>query len=398
MEALPSKRDLGALPLRAVVAFAARSARRVLKPSNPSDPQPKMVRGVSEIENVIRYAESFADGSPPPLNVVLAASQQVQDAGPVETARATAIILAAAQAAEATIAAIRKDGPIVAASAATTAGHAANAVPESFPFMIADFKLLKGMKLGKFPEVGKPIDPREDGPLGSLDAGGRFRRWRRWLEEDLLRQIVDLLLDRRFFNAFRESLQPYVGQTRGGEIAKWIARNYAANACSAIRRLGDEDTRSVSLRRLFEEMKLYSHILMRLDIDPIVGDKGRTFDKIAGEGATYLPASLIDSDLASLRDGCETLNTFVNKFIAHHDADQHTITLPMYWELDNAIDVVHRLYRKYALLLAGKSCQLDRPNPDDLILSENEDPKSDFERLWKGSDEELDPADPSGTP
>ena len=99
------------------------------------------------------------------------------------------------------------------------------AVPESVAFIVADLKLLKDMRLGKFPEVGKPIEPEVTGPLGPLDSEGRFQQWRRWLEEDLLHQIEDILLDRRIFGAFRESVQPYVEQTRGGEIAEWIARN-----------------------------------------------------------------------------------------------------------------------------------------------------------------------------
>lgn len=73
----------------------------------------------------------------------------------------------------------------------------------------------------------------------------------------------------------------------------------------------------------------------------------------------------------------------VNKFVAHTDAHRHKIKQPTYRELDQAIAVVHKLYRKYALLLAGKSYQLDNPNPSDLIRGDYEDYKSYFERPWK---------------
>jgi len=399
MEGLPGKKHLEKLPLRAIVAFAARSARRVLSPSHTPDPQPESVSEVSEIEVLISHAEEFAANRPQPsAKVPREASRRVENIGTVAHTGPIDYVLAAAHgAADAASAAIRGDGTAVVASAVETASHAAIAVPESVAFIVADLKLLKDMRLGKFPEVGKPIEPEVAGPLGPLDSEGRFQQWRRWLEEDLLHQIEDILLDRRIFDAFRESVQPYVEQTRGGEIAEWIARNYTASACSAIRRLGDKDTRSVSLRRLFEEMKLYSHILTRSNLDVFVHEMGRTLDQIAGDGVDKVPVSVIDSDLDSLHIECETLNRFVNKFVAHNDAHRHKIKQPTYWELDNAIAVVHKLYRKYALLLAGRSCQLDNPNPADLIPGDYEDHRSCFERLWKGSEEESDSAVPNGS-
>ena len=387
MEGLPGKEHLENLPLRAIVAFAARSARRVLSPSHSPDPQPESVREVSEIEVLISHAEDFAANRPRPSEKVPPeAFWRIENIGTVAQTRPINYVLAAAhEAAEAASAAIEANGQAVIASAVETASHAAIVVPESVAFMYADLKLLKDMRLGKFPDVGKPIEPEVAGPLGPLDSEGRFLRWCRWLEEDLLHQIEDLLLDSHIFDAYRESVQPYVGQTRGGEIAEWIARNYSASACSAIRRLGDEDTRSVSLRRLFEEMKLYSHILTRSNFDAFVCEMNRTLDQIAGDGVDKVPVSMIDSDLKSLHKESKRLNSFVNKFIAHSDSDRHKIKQPTYSELDNAIAVIHKLYRKYALLLAGMSCQLDDPNPADLIPGDYEDHKSRFERLWKGS-------------
>ncbi len=384
MEELLGKEHLVKLPLRAIVAFAARSARRVLSPSHTPHGEPESVQEVSEIEVLISHAEGFAANRPP-----REASWQVENIGTEAQTRPIDHMLAAAHgAADAASAAIRGNGPSVVASAVESSSHAASAFPESVAFMLADLRFLKDMRLGKFPEVGNPIEPGVAGPLGPLDSEGRFLRWRKWLEEDLLHQIEAILLDSLIFDAFRESLQPYVGQTRGGEIAEWIARNYSASACSAIRRLGDEDTRSVSLRRLFEEMKLYSHILTRSNFAAFVGEMNRTLDLIAGDGVDKVPLSMIDLNLKSLHKESERLNSFVNKFIAHSDADRHKIRQPTYSELDNAVAVVHKLYRKYALLLAEKSCQLDNPNPADLIPGDYEDHKSCFERLWKDSEEE----------
>ncbi len=48
------------------------------------------------------------------------------------------------------------------------------------------------------------------------------------------------------------------------------------------------------------------------------------------------------------------VNKFMNKFVAHTDAHRHEIKQPTYRELDIGIAVVHKLNRKYALLLAGE--------------------------------------------
>ena len=60
MEGLPGKKHLEKLPLRAIVAFAARSARRVMSPSHTPDLQPDGVWAVSEIEVLVSHAEDFA--------------------------------------------------------------------------------------------------------------------------------------------------------------------------------------------------------------------------------------------------------------------------------------------------------------------------------------------------
>ena len=138
MEGLPGKEHLEKLPLRAIVAFAARSARRVMSPSHTPDPQPDGVRAVSEIEVLVSHAEDFAANRPRPSEKVpRERSRRIENIGTVAQTRPIDYVLAAAQgAAEAASAAIRGDGPAVVASAVETASHAAIAVPESVAFML----------------------------------------------------------------------------------------------------------------------------------------------------------------------------------------------------------------------------------------------------------------------
>ena len=43
---------------------------------------------------------------------------------------------------------------------------------------------------------------------------------------------------------------------------------------------------------------------------------------------------------------------------------------------------IHGVYRKWALFLAGMGCQIDDPNPNDLLPSDPPDYESQFAKMW----------------
>jgi hypothetical protein len=194
--------DLKKLPLRAIVALAARCARRVERLALLPVDHPENDRCRSVAARAIGLAEDFAKGMP-----CSSLETAVQD---VEAARAAAkgdfvpdtamgsIVLMARAAANAAhaldlyreAAASRKVGstkpdPLghladaaadVAARDAFTAafesvtadGHSDSVTKSA----IDDYKSLLLLDLGIYPEEGKPIDPSSEGPLGPLEAGG----------------------------------------------------------------------------------------------------------------------------------------------------------------------------------------------------------------------------------
>jgi len=192
--------DLKKLPLRAVVAFAARCARRVESIAQfPADHPQREVRRVA-IENAIRLAEEVARGSActssDPVVRALDATRAISgDEIGCECAAAAA---AAAARTAATVwlvvnptesdrdadrwtrtpearsfrARLANDtAQLVALDAFTAAVEAADAITHDDIFIIGaiqDYERLLGLDLGTYPQAGRPIDPSPDGPLGPL--------------------------------------------------------------------------------------------------------------------------------------------------------------------------------------------------------------------------------------
>jgi hypothetical protein len=190
---------LKALPLRAIVAFAARCARRVepLAQRPEGDPEREGLR--APIEAALRMAEDFArgaDAAPDPS--VLAAIDPIAAApgGAPGARRAAAAAASAAHAAasawhacearaiEGYKPALECSGEtpgfvralehvtvdLAALDAFTAAVEAFTAVgyrnEEFVAAALNDYDRLLRLKLGRYPDPGEPIDPSPSGPLG----------------------------------------------------------------------------------------------------------------------------------------------------------------------------------------------------------------------------------------
>jgi hypothetical protein len=188
------------LPLRANVAFAARCARRVehLAQLPEGHPQRESRRGA--VEAALRMAEAFAKGTdaPPDESVIAAvdASRGVADGPPGNEDAAAAVaeaVHAAASAWHVGFQEVEESGPpgrrtvearkFLGALAHLTADLAAlnafTAAADAFVSVgyhnkvfvdaaLNDYDALIRLKPGRYPELGDPIDPSPEGPLGRL--------------------------------------------------------------------------------------------------------------------------------------------------------------------------------------------------------------------------------------
>jgi hypothetical protein len=189
------------LPLRAIVAFAARCARRVEHLAQLPEGHPERERRRGAVEAALRMAEGFARGStvPPEESVVKAvdASRGVAG-GPLSGENAAAAVAEAARAAasawhvvgsrqahkdepleERTAEARKFLGALAHVTADLAALNAFTAAAEAYGAVglhnegyvaaaLGDYDKLLCLKLGSYPESGDPIDPSPGGPLGPL--------------------------------------------------------------------------------------------------------------------------------------------------------------------------------------------------------------------------------------
>ena len=193
-----STEDLKKLPLRAIVALAARCARRVEYLSLLPDGHPDRDRCRTAIDGAIRLAEDFARGSPCPavpirdpgcrgLSGDRAGRVRARDGGrrgrvdgprgrggdgrprPARRAggsqpdgHATAEPFPQLANVAADLAA--RDAFTAAVDAAVAAGFG----DEFIKGAMQDYQTLLKLGLGSYPEAGQPIDPSPAGPLGQL--------------------------------------------------------------------------------------------------------------------------------------------------------------------------------------------------------------------------------------
>jgi hypothetical protein len=189
------------LPLRAIVAFAARCARRVEPLARRTEGDPDRESRAAAFEAALRMAEDFArgaDAAPDPS--VLASIDALASAadGPPGSRSAEAAAAGAAHAASSAwhalgIREIERYKPLegrttvdrerigalaritvdlAALSAFTAAVEAYDAVgyrnEEFVAAALKDYDRFLCMNLGRYPEPGEPIDPSPGGPLGRL--------------------------------------------------------------------------------------------------------------------------------------------------------------------------------------------------------------------------------------
>jgi hypothetical protein len=190
--------DLKKLPLRAIVALAARCARRVEDLALLPEDHPDSTRCRAAVENALRLAEDFARGVPcpsfEPVVREIEACRAIGEGKFVHDSAMGAVVMAAHAAATGIHAVDLRGEPeeahpfgpappnplphladvtadLVARdafTAAVEAGGAARLTDHFIKGAVEDYEELLRLDLGSYPQAGKPIDPSAHGPLGPL--------------------------------------------------------------------------------------------------------------------------------------------------------------------------------------------------------------------------------------
>ena len=182
MAGIPTGNALKILPLRALVAYAARSAQRVgpyfsLPPGHPEGDLAE-----EAVQEALRISLEFVAGRLQDEHAAQFAEEKVIGAlmavseGESPDTRAALSCNAAYAAVNAAVLALQSvkapsratEGSKVVAAAVTAADAAIVVDPDIRHKMIRDYQILCRLNLGRFPDWGRAFDATEEGTLGLL--------------------------------------------------------------------------------------------------------------------------------------------------------------------------------------------------------------------------------------
>jgi hypothetical protein len=141
----------------------------------------------------------------------------------------------------------------------------------------------------------------------------------------------------------------------------WMGSMYASAMSAAVRRLIDRRRDSLSLIRLLEDVKSNPSLFSReaykarctnpnLPDDYIDAD----YDGLVGNGNKQPDPAVITQEIAALKEKTEILKKFVDENIAHTRLEEaKDKNLPKFQDLDDAIEFVETLVKRYLHLFRG---------------------------------------------
>jgi hypothetical protein len=187
-----------------------------------------------------------------------------------------------------------------------------------------------------------------------------FNRLNQWLE-NIHTNVEQLLIKRYILREVDKIIQTNPRIHKPSSFYQWMGNVYFESAAMGIRRQIDRDTRSISFVRMLDEIQRKPEILSRgrfvsLYSDPniraLIAD--REFDRLVGDGRSYINPDDVRKDSVKLQEKAEKVERFATKRIAHLDEVGPTI-IPTFQDLDDCLDFLEQLLRKYLMLFRARS-------------------------------------------
>lgn len=187
-----------------------------------------------------------------------------------------------------------------------------------------------------------------------------FKKWNRWLDL-IYADIQGLLVNQHIFREVQTIVKANPKLQIPSSFYEWMGVSYAASIAVGIRRQLDTDSRSVSLARLLMEMRQRPGIITRRRFrsfyrgHPVAEQfSNRDFDRLAGRGKDHVGIGIFKGDLSRLKQAGRRLRRFVNKRVAHFDQRKFK-NPPTYKEVDQCLEVMETLLKKYVLMLRAEA-------------------------------------------
>lgn len=179
--------------------------------------------------------------------------------------------------------------------------------------------------------------------------------------ERIYREIQSLRINQHIFWEVQTIIRRNPDLHKPSSFYSWMGNMYAAAMSASVRRLVDRRKDTVSFVRLLEQVKRYPDLLSRVEYrsrcaNPNLpqGYMDKDYDRLVGEGRKQPEPHTIDDEIRKLVDRTTRLKEFVDTHVAHLAADPAK-ELPTFQELDDAIDCLEELLKRYLRLFRGVS-------------------------------------------
>ncbi len=188
----------------------------------------------------------------------------------------------------------------------------------------------------------------------------RVEKWIGWLENKIRPEVLTIYWQRHVYRTVADitsNRQPHLPDSH---FFDYLRDTYAITQAVAVRRQAEQSPRVISLGTLLAEVVGDSERLTRQRFvsqydpdDQARGEEAFT-DHFGGVVGEHLDPALVAADLDRLTAESERVVTYVDKNIAHLDR-RPVGDLPLFEDLNTAIDVVGDMFKRYVLLLTASS-------------------------------------------
>lgn len=191
----------------------------------------------------------------------------------------------------------------------------------------------------------------------------KLEKWLRW-RESIEGDIVTLRINREIFLGIRDIIRKnrYEEIKTSRHVYEYIGHTYVAYMAIGIRRQIKVDEKAISLLRLLTEISESPQTLSRKYYVGLCNGTNaekysdQWFDKLCGDNKAYISPDMVESDINALREIVSKVEDFADKRIAHHDTREPD--LPRFSDLDESLDKIWEIYKKYLAALTATSVSL----------------------------------------
>lgn len=187
----------------------------------------------------------------------------------------------------------------------------------------------------------------------------KLEKWEKWFKT-VYQEVTNLAVKRHVFWEVQDVIKNNPKIQKPSAFYEFIGDSYAASMVMEIRRLVKRHKDSISFAGLLEDIRDNPQIMSRGRYVAFYKESNvehradGDFDQFAERpGGDHIDPTLVEQDLQELVEKAQKCEAYADRRVAHYD--KGPITVPTFNDLDDCVDFLERLTKKYYLLMTGSA-------------------------------------------